>query len=127
MAAASFKRTRKPPEQKPPRHLLQPMRSGLQPNEWVPDHEACRRIGAGAGGASRLPGYALLEHYRAGELAVAVRHTLPNGIEKMYRVLLAFWEQASPLTMALFELARLLPSGEWHYFVRRAELDKIYP
>jgi hypothetical protein len=111
--------------QKPP-----PPVPTLAPHDWAPLNEAFDRIKNSNGSAS-LAARDLHRDMLDGRLKSAVRHIGREGKETRAILAATFWQQ---VTLGNWDgRVRIWPakgkrlSGAWHFFVRRADLDKHYP
>jgi hypothetical protein len=109
----------------------------LPPQKWVPLIEAFARVKSVVGTDS-LAAHDLTEHGRKKRLIFAARRIMPDAAEARLILAPEFWQpneiwaeikppappEVDPRVEGNWYSLSL---GSWHYFVRRAELDKHYP
>jgi hypothetical protein len=107
----------------------------LPPQKWAPLSEAFARIKS-AVGSDELAAHDLTEDARNKRLILAARRIVPGAAEVLFVFKPEFWQPHTKFDppLPLFEgMPRFwsswpaLQQGRWHFFVSRAELDKLYP
>jgi hypothetical protein len=98
-------------------------------HEWVPMKEAWLRVHAALSENMRLTQRDLKEHLLAKRLAGAARVIAPDESERCIIFEPTFWGPVElPYAYLVSGFQKHAGEGEaWHFFVRRAELDKHYP
>ena len=99
------------------------------PHEWATKKEAWLRVYAALSENIELTRRDLKAHLLARRLVVAARVIVPDGSERCIIFKPAFWEPIE-LTFAymMTGFEKYVSEGEaWHFFVRRRELDQLYP
>jgi hypothetical protein len=100
-----------------------------RPHEWAPFSEAWRRVEATVGRALRLTQRDLHRAFLDGRLIAAVRRFAQDGTETWTILEPAVWRQLKiNYAWSIPGWRELDPEAEqWVFFVRRKELDKLYP
>jgi hypothetical protein len=119
------------PPDKLPAHAV----NALPPQKWAPLSEAFARVKSGVG-AGELAAHDLTEHARNKRLILAARRIVRGASEALVFEP-EFWqpttkiEPPTPLSEPMPRIwsswLALQQGHDWHFFVCRAELDKLYP
>jgi hypothetical protein len=104
----------------------------LSSPDWVPLNTALQRI-KDSTGSVRLAGIDLQQALLGGRLKAAARLLNHQGIEERAALSPSYWEQVAlhvcekgDVQLLPLEADRVAP-GELHVFVRRSDLDRLYP
>jgi len=112
----------------PAKRLWRPLKA-WKAHEWVPMKNAWLRVHAALSENMRLTRRDLKAHLLAKRLVGAARVIAPDGSERCIIFEPAFWEPVDlPYAYLVSGYEKHASEGEaWHFFVRRANLDKHYP
>jgi hypothetical protein len=109
----------------------------LPPEKWASLAEALARVKAVLGPADDLAARDLTQHLRARRLTAGARHVAagfrPTDKDACYIFTRAFWRDAmvdrplSGFSQPRVRAKALQTGGSWYFFIRRAELDRLYP
>lgn len=116
----------------------------LPPQQWLSLADALARAKAVLGPSDDLAAHDLTQHLRAGRLTAGARHVLTSNKDRCFIFSRAFWQDAEvarPLPDAFWQAsgqtppahrqprvrATALGSGRWYVFIRRRQVDRVYP
>ena len=111
-----------------PKKLWRPVKEWL-PHEWAIMNEAWSRVYESLSKDMALTQLDVKAHLLAGRLVGAARVFAPDGIEQCIIIFGEFWQPVE-LSTAWYVIGweQHRREGEtWRFFVRRRELDRLYP
>jgi hypothetical protein len=109
-----------------PKKLWRPVKEWMS-REWATKKEAWLRVHAALSENIELTRRDLKAHLLAKRLVGAARIIAPDGSERCIIFKPAFWEPVElSFAWSMTGCEKYVSEG-WHFFVRRRELDRLYP